>query len=594
MIYDAKQMAGMLKDRAAEIARMLLPNGRKQGGYWVCGNTSGDKGKSLNIKISGENAGVWADFATGEKGDMLSLWMATKSTSFSDALEQTARFLGVQVSPQFKKSAPKKEFKRPEKSGLKKPNEKMYEYFKSRAIDREFVDFYKVVMNEKGAITFPFLIDDELYQLKHLMPKLWTGEEKNKWWKEKDCETTLFGWHTISKDAQEVVITEGEIDAISVSSAGFYCLSIPSGAQDDTWIDNDFDRLQQFKNIALCFDSDKAGTEAQARVAKRLGMHRVTMVTLGEKDANEQLVRHGKDSLAKCISGAKAIMPSCIKLPSDYREEVCQLLDPDFLAKGSKLPWAKVENLFTFRPADLTVWTGYNGHGKTQLLNYVAINGILSGEKWMIYTPEMRPRYLLKRLITQACAREFEELEAIEIKQAIDFLDTGLFIYDSLKAEPIEKILESFEYAARRFGVTNFIIDSMQKCGLPEGGDGELAAQKRFMDKIADFKQAYDVHIHLVAHPRKGKDELTAPTKQDIKGSGSISDLVDNVMIVHRNKQKEADPSGRKDEMDVSLEVAKQRNGNWEGVIELWYCTKTLQYFSSKFESPRNFLKWAK
>jgi twinkle protein len=228
------------------------------------------------------------------------------------------------------------------------------------------------------------------------------------------------------------------------------------------------------------------------------------------------------------------------------------------------------------------------------------LTGIYNEEKWMVYSPEMHPKYMIKRLVTQCCAKKYEHFKNkneadAAIAASINFMQQGMFIYSFNTVEQIDKILETFAYARKRYDVTHFIIDSMQKCGLTEGGDGELASQKRFMDAICNFKSIHDCHIHLVAHPRKGKDEMIAPNKQDIKGSGSIVDLADNVLIVQRNKLKEnecnRDDSNIQAQSDVFLDVAKQRNGNWEGTIELTYNVDTYQYLSSRMDFPRSFIK---
>lgn len=594
MLLDARQVSELLSAQAREVCLHILPNGKKCGSQWQVGSVGGEHGKSLNVQLTGIKAGVWADFSSGERGDMLALWQKVRNIPFSSALEEACKFLGVQKPRVARAKDSKKEYVRPTKTGIKRPENKLYEYFESRSIPRDIVDFLKIAQNDKGAITFPFLRSDELLAMKFLLPKAWVNEEKNRWWKTADSEPCLWGWHGISEHCEDVVITEGEIDALSCYSVGFNALSIPSGANDiDSWIEEEFDRLQRFKTIRLCLDNDEPGKEATEKIAKRLGMHRVLFVNLKEKDANETLIKHGKEELIKLIMNAVPRDPEVIKRPKDYIKELMELLDPDYEMNGSKLPWEKCDKLFSFKKSDISLWTGYNGHGKTQLLNFVALASMAKNEKWMIYTPEMTPRNLLKRLLTQSMGKRIESIHdapSDHIKAAIEFLNDKLFIYDSQRTEPIEKILEAFAYVKNRYNVNNFVIDSLQKCGLPEGGDGELQAQKRFMDRLCEFKTMYDCHIHLVAHPRKSKtDETIAPTKQDIKGSGSICDLVDNVLIVQRNKKKEEDPSGKEYEADVFLDIAKQRNGDWEGIIELFYCKQSYQYKSQVNEPIKRF-----
>lgn len=71
-MMTAKMVAQQLSRRAEEIARHLLPNGKRNGAEWCVGSTSGVEGQSLKVHLTGEKAGVWSDFATGEKVTYLS------------------------------------------------------------------------------------------------------------------------------------------------------------------------------------------------------------------------------------------------------------------------------------------------------------------------------------------------------------------------------------------------------------------------------------------------------------------------------------------------------------------------------------------
>jgi replicative DNA helicase len=95
------------------------------------------------------------------------------------------------------------------------------------------------------------------------------------------------------------------------------------------------------------------------------------------------------------------------------------------------------------------------------------------------------------------------------------------------------------------------------------------------------------VHIHLVAHARKGEKETDRLDKFDIKGTSEITDQVDNVILIQRNKRKEADRDGKlADEPDAYLTIAKQRHGDWEGTAGLWYDHPSQSYLPFASASP--------
>ena len=96
-------------------------------------------------------------------------------------------------------------------------------------------------------------------------------------------------------------------------------------------------------------------------------------------------------------------------------------------------------------------------------------------------------------------------------------------------------------------------------------------------------------HVHLIHHARKLADESNIPGKFDAKGSGSITDQVDNVFTIWRNKAKEAErqEKGATDESkpDAMLICDKQRHGEWEGKVRLWFDTEATSYRGDEHRS---------
>jgi twinkle protein len=128
-------------------------------------------------------------------------------------------------------------------------------------------------------------------------------------------------------------------------------------------------------------------------------------------------------------------------------------------------------------------------------------------------------------------------------------------------------------------GVVRGVIDSLMKCGIAED---DYTRQKNFLDQLCSIARDTDCHVHLIAHSRKGADEMKPPGKMDVKGSGAITDQVDNVLAVWRNKKKELDIEkgdfAGKSDPDCLLICDKQRNGEWEGRVALWLDRESMQY----------------
>ena len=91
----AADLAHRLGQEAEAVCRTYLPNGRRQGHYWHCGDVHGTPGQSLYVHLSGSRAGKWTDAATGEHGDLLDLIALNQNIDLRAALEEARLFLSL-------------------------------------------------------------------------------------------------------------------------------------------------------------------------------------------------------------------------------------------------------------------------------------------------------------------------------------------------------------------------------------------------------------------------------------------------------------------------------------------------------------------
>jgi phage/plasmid primase-like uncharacterized protein len=92
----AAELSAMLAANVQALAAHLLPAGHRDGGHWRCGGVDGAPGQSLALHLHGEKAGVWHDFATGEKGDALDLVAAVLFRGDTRAaMDWARRWLGM-------------------------------------------------------------------------------------------------------------------------------------------------------------------------------------------------------------------------------------------------------------------------------------------------------------------------------------------------------------------------------------------------------------------------------------------------------------------------------------------------------------------
>lgn len=535
-----RELSEKLSHQALSVATYLLPQGKNAGREYLVGSVGGEPGDSCKICVTGSKAGVWSDFATGEKGDLLDLWAAVRGIALFEAIKEAKDFLGIEQTTAFP-GRKTKEYKRPSKPPARKVQSRVMEYLSGRGLTVKSVGAYQIAELDKLGkeagpwIVFPFKRGDELVFLKYLHLDRQEGKKKVR--AEADCEPCLMGWQVIPPRSRFVAITEGEIDAMSLYECDIPALSVPFGAgtgDKNAWIENDWERLEQFTEIFLCFDQDEAGRTAVKDVATRLGLHRCKIVKLPEKDANEALVKVGKKEILQCFIDAETIDPEELQRSGKYTNAVIERFYPvSGKRPGFDAPWEKVP--IRFYLGEVSVWTGWNGHGKSLLLGQIISAAAHQKHLGCIASFEMQPEKTLGRMVQQE-AGHYPERD--EITKIMSWFDKRLWIFDLVGTAKRDRLLDVFRYAYHRYGVTQFVIDSLSKCGI---GDDDYDGQKRFIDQLGDFAKQTNTHVHLVAHSRKGADELKPPGKMDIKGSGSLTDMVDNVFCVFRNKNKESD-----------------------------------------------------
>ena len=158
-----------------------------------------------------------------------------------------------------------------------------------------------------------------------------------------------------------------------------------------------------------------------------------------------------------------------------------------------------------------------------------------------------------------------------------------LWLFNLVGTAKVDRLIEVMTYARRRYNCRHFLVDSLVKCGVPEE---DYNAQKVLVERLCDFCYQFSVHVHLVAHARKGRDEYSPPNKLDVKGTGSITDLASNVFTVWRNKSKEEAVRNNEHHYDhapdAMIACSKQRNGSWEGQIRLSFDIEGLSYHNHR------------
>lgn len=582
-----------LTSQIESVVEYLLPNGVRAGQEWCVGSIAGDPGKSLKVRLQGAKAGIFQDFANPEhKGDLLDLWQSVRGLSFIDTLKEVKDYLGVvDATPDF---WPEKQYKKPEKPKCSAPKKSLLAWAEKRKIQPETLKAFKIAQKD-NAVVFPFISPEgELELVKY------RGIESKKIWSNKNPIPCLFGWQAVKDNDRDIIICEGEWDACAWFQAGHPALSVPfgggTGRKQEDWINYEFHRLERFEQIYLSMDMDSAGHQALSDIIDRLGRHRCKVVILPFKDANACILEYdGVELLVSAIQSAKTVDPEELKRLSEFHAEIVDELYPsNDIKPGMRLPWEKTYGEILLRPAEITLWAGINGHGKSVLLSNIAVDGMAQGEKFCIASMEMKPRKIGKQLYRQLSGKAFPTKKELGILR--DSVEGSVWIFEAYGTTKAKRVLEVFEYARKRYGITQFIVDSLAKCGLAED---DYARQKDFVDRLMEFSRLHNIHVHLVVHIRKSGDEKRVPGKMDIKGTGALTDMVDNVLIVWRNKLKEEDLrsedthriSNSRDKPDTILCCVKQRETGLEPSYGLWFDPASCRFRGHIDEAPKEYLR---
>jgi twinkle protein len=273
-----------------------------------------------------------------------------------------------------------------------------------------------------------------------------------------------------------------------------------------------------------------------------------------------------------------------------FKQKTLDILNGRSSAKGLSLPWTKVGDRFSFRPGELTVWTGYKAHGKSMLLSQVLLFAMMQGEKVFVLSPEFLPEGILARKVRQA-ATSAHPTDAFA-SRFLEWAGNGrLWLFDHQGSLNPDTVTGVIRYAVDHHAVTHVLVDSLMKCGI---APDDYTRQKKLVDDLQSITHQTGIHLHLVAHARKGESDDKPARLHDVKGTSELCDMAENVLSVWKNKRKlDAQSKGitsHNTEPDALLTIDSQRNGDgWTGGIQLWFHPASFQFLGEANQPP---MRW--
>lgn len=369
---------------------------------------------------------------------------------------------------------------------------------------------------------------------------------------------SFWGLERIPVGAQDLVICEGELDALSLAEAGIIAVSVPNGApakiEGNGKIDQSLDGkyayvwhahelIDSVKRVIFFADQDEPGTALVEELARRIGRARCWTTALPEgcHDANEVLIKHGAQALQEALRDAKPMPLEGLYLPEDFAAQINSLYESGAV-RGASTGLAALDLLYTVLPGQLSVVTGLPGSGKSELIDQIMVNIAKSqGWRFAVCSFENPPHMHLAKLAEKVVGKPFfgdGKMSVSERDVAMAFLNQHFVFLQTHDGAPssVQSIIDRTKQAIMRMGVRGLIIDPYNYLAM--GGDSEHQAISKMLSDVALFCRSHSLHCWFVAHPAKLSMDVKVPTGQHISGSAAWFAKADIGITVHRVKNK--------------------------------------------------------
>ena len=486
-----------------------------------------------------------------------------------------------------------------------KPKVEALEYLRKRGISEAVAEKYQITTHKdkQNVLVFPFMDGvGNIVFVKYRKTDYDPKKDNSKEWCEANCKPILFGMYQCNTSNKTLVLTEGQIDSLSVAEAGIEnAVSVPTGKNGFTWFPHCWDWLQQFTDLIVFGDCEN-GTITLLDEMKSRFPGTVKAVRQqdykGCKDANELLMKYGKDAVIYAVNNAEIQPIRAVKELADVKA-----VD---LFKLPKIPTgiAGIDSVLSggIYLGQTVIITGKRGEGKSTLASQIVANALNVGKKTFVYSGELQD-YFFKRWLNLQLAGKHEVIERTEVDTTKSYYITNstdekisewyrgrAYLFDNMAVEDEEltELLDIIEKAVRQYGIDLVLLDNLMSA-LDVGMDIDLyRAQSKFVDKLVKIAKRLNVVVILVAHPRKNK--FSSDDTDEVSGSADITNKVDIVMSYKRVKELSEDVR----RLSVSKNRLTGRLATGEREITLFYdkASKRISDIESAFTKSYEWEKY--
>lgn len=375
---------------------------------------------------------------------------------------------------------------------------------------------------------------------------LWHGKSKN---------PPLFGKWLWPAGGKFLTITEGEIDAMSMSQANglkYAVVSLPNGTGSLAQvIKRDYEYICSFETVVLMFDMDAPGREAAEKACSMLPSGKVKIAQLPHKDANETLIAEGPGTLVKAFWDAERWKPEGIVAGTEFTRER--------LKKARKAGYeirypALNAKLMGLRKGEITMLTAGSGVGKSTLareLGY-ALNQDHGCKIGNIFLEEDNATTAMAYVAIHNNAPLAQVMFKPEVLTD-DQWDEGLravvhnnmWFYDHFGSLAGDDLLAKMNFLAKVEGVDFIILDhvSIVTSGLESSSEGERKDIDILMTRLSSFTQETGCGVIAIVHLKRTQgtsfNEGGQISLSDFRGSAALEQLSHNAIALERDQQEE-------------------------------------------------------
>ena len=428
-------------------------------------------------------------------------------------------------------------------------SDKVIEWFKTRGIKAQTLidlevsegsEWMPQTGKTENTIKFNYFMGDQLINIKYRDGrknfKLYKGAEKVFY-----NINSIVGYDTC-------VITEGEMDVLAFHEAGIpNAISVPNGATLNSnnldYLDNCIDYFEDKEKIILAVDSDEAGQALQSELVRRLGAEVCYLVSFDDcKDANEYLVKHGKEKLQERVQSARPVPLENVTTFKDIEDEVTDFVRNGF-KKGFQVGLENFDEIFSTYTGQFITVTGIPSSGKSDFVDQMVVGYNRNyGWKTAFASPENQPTYLHAHKLMRKTWEGMPtaaDIHGDKWNQIADHCNTNYFHID-MERYTLESVLKKGAELVKRKGIKCLVIDPFNKVRDVDCKTEDVNRYTmEYLTKIEIFAKKFDVLVFIVAHPTKmykDKDgKIEEPTMYNIKGGGEWYDASYHGILVHRD-----------------------------------------------------------